>query len=250
MSPKPRTAETGPWQDGFATTRWSVVVSAGRRTSPQSEQALAELCQAYWYPLYAYVRRRGYRREEAEDLTQAFFERLLQKNDLQGLHRDQGKFRAFLLASLKHFLANEWNRSQRAKRGGGIIHLSLDWQSADERYKLDPPDTVSPDQLYDHAWAVALLERVLLRLHDECTAAGKAALFQRAKPFLMLGEETIPYREAGQDLGLDEGAMRVNVHRLRKHYRDLLHDELRQTLADPNMVAEELHSLRTALAPH
>lgn len=235
-------------RDIFVTTRWTVVLSAGRKSSPQSDRALGELCQTYWYPLYAYVRHRGHSKEDAEDLTQAFFARFLKKNYLEGLSAERGKFRAFLLASLKHFLANEWDKSQTQKRGGGALHLSLDWQSADERYHLDPPDPTSPDRLYDRDWALALLERVIARLQEECADDGKAELFEQAKDYLLVGEAAIPYAQAAEKLQLSEGAVRVAVHRLRKRYRELLRDEIAQTLSDPAQVKEELRSLQAALA--
>ena len=246
---KPDSAVPPPAGAVFVTTRWTVVLSAGRKSSPQSDRALGELCQTYWYPLYAYVRRQGHTREDAEDLVQAFFARFLEKNYLEGLSAERGKFRGFLLASLKHFLANEWDKSQRQKRGGGAQHLSLDWQSADERYHLDPPDTASPpDRVFDCEWALALLERVIGRLRDESAAAGKTPLFERAKGYLMVGEAVIPYAQAAEELQMDEGAVRVAVHRLRKRYRELLRDEIAQTLSDPAQVAEDLRSLQAALA--
>ena len=224
------------------------MLSAGHKSSPHSDQALAELCQTYWYPLYAYVRRQGHAKEDAEDLVQAFFARFLEKNYLEGLSAGRGKFRAFLLASLKHFLANEWDKSQRQKRGGGVSHLSLDWQSADQRFHLDPPDPSSPDKTFDREWAMALLERVIARLREECAADEKTALFDQARGYLMVGEKTIPYAEAALSLKMDEGAVRVAVHRLRKRYRHLLRDEIAQTLDDPAQVADELRSLQAALA--
>src|SRR5262245_40193842 len=187
-----------PVHDVFVTTRWTVVLSAGRKSSAQSDRALGELCQVYWYPLYAYVRGQGRTREDAEDLVQAFFARFLERNYLEGLSAERGRFRAFLLASLKHFLANEWDKAQRQKRGGGAVHLSLDWQSADERYHLDPPDPASPDRIFDRAWALALLERVIARLRDECAAQGRSELFEQARGYLMVGEDTIPYAEAAR----------------------------------------------------
>lgn len=234
--------------DVFVTTRWTVVLAAGRKSSPDSDHALAELCQTYWYPLYAYVRRHGHSKEEAEDLVQAFFERFLARNYLGGLTSERGRFRAFLLASLKHFLANEWDKANRLKRGGHLEHLSLDWQDADDRYHLEPPDLASPDRLFDREWALALLARVVDRLAGECARGGKAALFARAKTFLTFGSAAIPSATAAGELGLDEGALRVAVHRLRKRYRELLRDEIAQTLTDPAAVAEELKSLRAALA--
>ena len=244
-----RPSSSAPAGDYFATTRWTVVLSAGRKSSLQSDTALAELCQTYWYPLYAYVRRRGHSKEDAEDLVQAFFERFMEKNYLEGLSAERGKFRAFLLASLKHFLANEWDKANRQKRGGGAQHLSLDWQSAADRYHLDPPDPASAtDGLFDREWAVALLERVITRLQDECIAAGKAELFERARSFLMVGRDAIPFAQAAKELGMEEGALRVAVHRLRKRYRELLRDEIAQTVSDPANIEEELRSLQAALA--
>ncbi len=240
--------ENIPRGDYFVTTRWTVVIAAGRKSSPQSDRALGELCQIYWYPLYAYVRRQGHSREDAEDLVQAFFARFLEKNYLEKLSSERGKFRAFLLASLKHFLANEWDKSQRQKRGGGAQHLSLDWQSADERYHLDPPDPSSPDRTYDREWALALLDLVINRLRDECAADGKARLFEQAKGYLMVGQSAIPYPDAARALEMDEGAVRVAVHRLRKRYRELLRGEIAQTLTDPTQVEHELRSLQAAVA--
>jgi RNA polymerase sigma-70 factor (ECF subfamily) len=246
-SENPTPASSSPG-DIFATTRWTVVVAAGRKSDTQARQALEELCRTYWYPLYAYVRRQGHSKENAEDLTQAFFARFLEKNYLAGLDRERGKFRAFLLASLKHFLANEWDKSQRQKRGGGATLLSLDWQDAETRYRIDPADELSPDKLYDRAWAVTLLERVITRLRDECVADGKAKLFEQLRPFLMVGKSAIPYPDVAATLGMNEGAVRTAVHRLRQRYRQLLRDEIAQTLANPAQVAEELQALFSAFA--
>jgi RNA polymerase sigma factor (sigma-70 family) len=232
----------------FVTTRWTVVLSAGRRSSPQADQALEELCRAYWYPLYAFVRRHGRSREEAEDLTQAFFARFLEKNYLEGLRRERGRFRAFLLAALKHFLANEWDRANRQKRGGQATHLSLDWESAENHYHLEPADTLSPDRLYDRAWALALLEKVITRLREECEAAGRGVLFEQARTFLTTDKAAIPYAAAAAALSMEEGAVRVAVHRLRRRYRELLRDEIAQTLSEPGRVEEEMRTLFSAFA--
>jgi RNA polymerase sigma-70 factor (ECF subfamily) len=225
-----------------------MVLAAGGRPTPQAEQALADLCRTYWYPLYAYARRRGYSKPDAEDLTQGFFARFLERNYLDGLSSDKGRFRAFLLAAMKHFLANEWDRAGRLKRGGGEAPLSLDWQNADTRYQIHPADELSPDRLYDRAWAVTLLEQVILRLQDESAAVGQAALFAELKPFLMVGKKAIPYAQAAAALGLTEGTLRVMVHRLRRRYRELLRTEIAQTLSDPAQVDEEMRALLGAFA--
>ena len=210
--------------------------------------ALDELCRTYWYPLYAYARHQGHLREDAEDLTQSFFARLLEKNYIEGLTSDKGKFRAFLLAALKHFLANEWNRARRQKRGGGVALLPLDWQDGDTRYQISIADHLSPDKLYDRAWAVTLLERVITRLRDESGAEGKSALFEHLKSFLMVGKGSIPYAQAATALGLTEGAARVAVHRLRARYRALLREEITQTLSDPAQADEEMQALFSAFS--
>jgi len=232
----------------FATTHWTVVLAAGRGDSRAADVALEELCRTYWYPLYAYVRRQGHSREDAEDLTQGFFARLLEKNYLEGITSDGGKFRAFLLVALKRFLTNEWDRASRQKRGGGVSPLSLDWQDAESRYQIAPADNLSPDKLYDRAWAVVVLERVITRLRDESGVDGKAALYEQLKTFLMMGKSEIPYGHAAAALKMSEGAVRVAVHRLRRRYRELLREEVAQTLASPAQADEEMQSLFSALA--
>lgn len=229
--------------DVFATTHWTVVLAAGRRSTPQADSALEQLCQTYWFPLYAYVRRRGHTKEDAEDLTQAFFARFLAKNYLDGLSAERGRFRAFLLASLKHFLANEWDRSQRQKRGGSTSHLSLDWQTADTQFQIAATAEPSPDKAFDREWAVALLAKVIERLKAECVVEGKTNLFEQLKIFLTAGKGELSHAAAAQRLGLDESAVRVAVHRLRKRYRQLLRDEIAQTLADTGDVEEEMRAL-------
>jgi RNA polymerase sigma factor (sigma-70 family) len=243
MSAEPSTSSTDSSGDFFATTRWTVVLAAGQHSSPQAARALEELCRAYWYPLYAYVRRRGHSKEDAEDLTQTFFARFLEKNYLDGLSAERGRFRAFLLAALKHFLANEWDKSQRQKRGGQVTHLSLDWQSADTHFHVAASTELSPDAAYDREWAIALLAQVIERLRNECAAENKSNQFETLKPYLMLGKSAIPYGEAAAALGLNEGAVRVAVHRLRKRYRELLREEIAQTLSNPVMIEEEMRAL-------
>jgi RNA polymerase sigma-70 factor (ECF subfamily) len=244
-SPTPSAAGSG---DIFATTHWTVVLTAGRRSTPQADRALEELCSIYWYPLYAYVRRQGRSREDAEDLTQGFFASFLKRNYLEGVSSEKGRFRAFLLTALKHYLSNEHDRASRQKRGGGEKPLSLDWQDAESRYQIEPADQLSPDKLYDRAWAVMQLEKVVGRLREESAAEGKAELFESLKPFLMVGKGAIPYAKAAADLGTNEGAVRVAVHRLRRRYRELLRQEIAQTLSDPAMVEEELQALFSAFA--
>jgi RNA polymerase sigma-70 factor (ECF subfamily) len=229
--------------DVFATTHWTVVLVAGRRHTPQSDGALEELCRTYWFPLYAYVRRRGHTKEDAEDLVQAFFARFLAKNYLAGLSAGRGRFRAFLLASLKHFLINEWKKSQRLKRGGGEKLLSLDWQTADAQFQVAATNEPSPDKNFDREWAVALLAKVIERLQRECEADDKTKLFEQLKIFLTAGKGALPHAEAAKNLGLDETAVRVAVHRLRKRYRILLREEISQTLADAADVDEEMRAL-------
>jgi RNA polymerase sigma-70 factor (ECF subfamily) len=232
---------SGASRDIFATTRWTVVLAAGLRQTPQSDHALEELCRIYWFPLYAYVRRRGHAKADAEDLVQEFFARFLARNYLEGLSAGRGRFRAFLLASLKNFLANEWKKSRRLKRGGGEILLSLDWESADARFQVATTAEPSPDQAFDREWAVALLSRVLERLGTEY--ADKARYFEVLQPFLTAGKGTVSHADAGKALGMDDGAVRVAVHRMRKRYRQLLRDEISQTLTDPAMLENEMQAL-------
>jgi RNA polymerase sigma-70 factor (ECF subfamily) len=232
----------------FHTTRWTVVVAAGQRHTSESDAALEELCRTYWFPLYAYVRRRGHSKEDAEDLTQAFFARFLGRNYLDRLSAERGRFRAFLLASLKHFLANEWDKSQRQKRGGDVMHLSLDWQNTDMQFQAAVASEPSPDKEFDREWAVALLAKVIERLGVECATAGRVRQFEELKVFLTSEKGAVPYTPAANALGIDEGAVRVAVHRLRKRYRELLRDEITQTVSDPSQVEEEMRALLVAIA--
>jgi len=243
--PTPATSAPG---DIFATTHWTVVLAAGRGHTAQADRALEELCRTYWFPLYAYVRRRGHTKEDAEDLTQAFFARFLEKNFLEGLSAERGRFRAFLLASLKHFLANEWDKTQRQKRGGQAPHLSLDWQTADTQFQLAATAEPSPDKAFDREWAVALLAKVIARLCAECEAEGSGRQFAELKAFLTAGKGTLSHAAAAKSLGLDEGAVRVAVHRLRRRYRDLLREQVAQTVPTAADLEEELRNLRAVVA--
>ena len=212
------------------------MLAAGQLHTPQADGALEELCRTYWFPLYAYVRRRGHTKEDAEDLTQAFFARFLEKNYLAGLNAEYGRFRAFLLASLKHFLANERDKSQAQKRGGGEANLSLDWQTADTQFQVAAANEPRPDQAFDREWALALLAKVVGRLQTECEKGGQGKQFAELKIFLTAGKGAVSYAAAAKILGMDETAVRVAVHRLRKRYRILLRDEIAQTLADESQV--------------
>lgn len=223
------------------------MLAAGQSDSPEAAIALEELCRTYWYPLYAYIRRHGHSREDAEDLTQGFFARLLEKNYLESITSDGGRFRSFLLVALKRFMANQWDRANCQKRGGGVSPLSLDWQEAETRYQFVPADNLSPDKLYDRAWATVLLEQVIVRLRDEHGSEGKRDLYEKLKPYLMVGKSEIPYARVATDLKISEGAVRVAVHRLRKRYRELLHEEITQTLATPAQASEEMQALFSAL---
>lgn len=229
--------------DIFVTTHWTVVLAAGQRHTPQSDHALEALCRTYWFPLYAYVRRRGHAKPDAEDLVQAFFARFLAKNYLAGLSEERGRFRAFLLAALKNFLINEWKHASRQKRGGGEAALSLDWETADTKFQIAAQNEPSPDQAFDREWALALLSRVIERLQAECAADGKAKLFEQLKVFLAAGKSETAQSDVAKALGMEEGAVRVAVHRLRKRYRQLLRDEIANTLSDPAMVDEEMRAL-------
>ena len=237
--------EMEPRPGGFSTTRWSVVLAAGQTGDTGSKMAMEELCRIYWYPLYAYVRRRGYSKEDAEDLTQAFLARLFSKNLLGGLSPELGRFRSFLLASLKNFLANEWDKTQRQKRGGGMIILPLACETAEQRYRDEPANHLGPDKLYDRLWAITLLERVLQKL-EEANACNPS--FAALKPFLTVARQEMDYPSVAAELGMSEGAVRVAVHRLRKQYREFLRAEIAETLAEPEQLDDELHALFAAFA--
>jgi DNA-directed RNA polymerase specialized sigma24 family protein len=230
--------------DGFfATTRWTLVMAAG---GAEAAGALEELCAAYWFPVYSYVRRRGFTREDAEDLTQGFFASLLARGDIAGLRKENGKFRAFLLAAVKHFLSNERDKLGRQKRGGGALHLSLDWQEADARFSIADQSSLSPDAAFDREWATALLERVLVALESDAVVAGEGGRFDHLRSYLSFDREQIPYAAAATALGIEEGAVRVAVHRLRGRYRKRLRQEIARTLASPDQVDEELRVLMSA----
>ncbi len=232
----------------FATTHWSVVLMAGQSSDSQASEALEQLCRTYWYPLYAYVRRRGHGHEEAQDLTQGFLLQLLERKSFARVDRERGRFRSFLLGGLNYFLADEHARANAQKRGGGQPVVSFDALAAEQRYALEPLDQLSPDKLFERQWALALLDRVLARLEQEFQEAGKADLFERLRGFLVadVGQET--YAAAAAGLGMTGEAVKKAVQRMRHRYYALFREEVSHTLADPAEVDEELRYLCAVMA--
>jgi RNA polymerase sigma factor (sigma-70 family) len=231
----------------FATTHWSLVVAAGDRKSPQAEEALATLCAGYWYPVYAYIRRLGYPADQAEDLTQAFFTRLLEKDSLADVERGKGKFRAFLMACVRHFLANEQDRQRARKRGGGRSILSFNFLHAESRYDQEPADEMTPERVYEREWAVILLDQVLNRLRDEWVRSGRSRLFEALKIALTGESRSLHYTALATKFSMTPGALKVAVHRLRQRYRELLREEIGRGVDDPAEIDEEIRQLFVAL---
>jgi RNA polymerase sigma-70 factor (ECF subfamily) len=229
----------------FVTTHWSAVLAAGTQDSTQTAEALAVLCRAYWRPLYAYARRRGHNQHDAQDLTQEFFARFLAKNYVAQADREKGRFRSFLLASMKHFLANEWDRANTLKRGGACAFIPLD--EFDEAQQARLESHLPPDQLYERQWALTLLDQVFTHLREECVAAGKAELFDTLRVYLSGEKAAAAYAEAGTALAMSAGAVQVAVHRLRKRYGELLRAEIAHIVSRPEEIDEELRHLFTAL---
>jgi RNA polymerase sigma factor (sigma-70 family) len=231
----------------FATTHWSAVLTAACSDTTRARAALEKLCQTYWYPLYAYARRRGHSPPDAEDLTQGFFARLLKLNSLADVRREKGKFRAFLLASMNHYLADEWDRA-RAQRRDVRRTISLDTGAAETRYRREPADQLTPERLFERQWALTLLETVVQRLHREYEADGKGELFMQLR-FAITGDKSaVPYTDLAARIGMSEEAVRVAVHRLRRRYRQLLREEIAHTVTTEDEVADELRSLRRILS--
>jgi len=231
----------------FVTTHWSVVLAAGHSSVPGAQEALETLCRAYWYPLYVYVRRQGQSPHDAQDLTQEFFARLLEKKYLRLADPDRGRFRAFLLKSLKHFLVNEWEKARTQKRGGGQCVIPLDADIAESRYAAEPAQALTLDQVYEKRWAVTLIEAVLARLRESYAVACQLQVFETLKGFIWGDQTTLSYAELALQLGLTEGAVKVAVHRLRGRYRELLRAEIAKTVATPGEVDEELQHLIAVL---
>lgn len=232
----------------FATTRWSVVLRAGRKDAAGAGEALARLCQTYWYPLYAQVRRRGYNAHDAQDLTQGFFARLIEEGTIARAAPERGRFRSFVLTTLKHYLTDEWEKTQTLKRGGGHQMVSFDADEAEQRFHAEAADTLAPDKAFDRQWAVVLLGEVLAQLEREHREAGKSAQFVVLKQALTGTRSGQPYVELAAKLGVTEGAVKVAVHRLRRRYRELLEAEIAHTVASPEEAAAELNHLFRALS--
>jgi len=232
----------------FATTCWTIVVQAKDQRSPQAQQALAELCRAYWYPLYVFLRRRGYQPDQAEDLTQGFFADLLSRDFLKTVDPAKGRFRTFLLASLEHFLANRHDWERRVKRGGKVHHISIDLRGAEGRYLREPAHEATPERLFERRWTLTLLDHVLDRLECEMILKGKGGLFERLKPALMGAHDEATYALVGKDLGKTESAIRADAFRLRKRFRALIYEEIARTVADPSQVDDEINALFLTLS--
>jgi RNA polymerase sigma factor (sigma-70 family) len=231
----------------FASTRWSLVAAAAQRDAPESEAALASLCGLYWYPLYAYARRRLPTIEDAQDLTQEFFLRLQERNYLRQADQQRGRFRSFLLTAFKHFLANEQERANAHKRGGGRKPLPLDFQSGESRFQREPSHAATAETLYERGWALTLLQQALARLREEQTRAGKSRLFECMKETLTGEDTTRPYAELAVELGMSTEAIKVTVHRLRRRYGELLRAEIAQTVTTPEEIEDEIRDLFAAV---
>jgi len=231
----------------FSTTHWSMVLAAGAFGSAGSREALERLCKTYWFPLYTYLRRRGCDTHEAEDCTQAFFAALLQRHGLQRANPERGKFRSFLLSALNHFLADERDHAGAQKRGGGKEIISLDVEDAETRYRCEPAHDLTPEKLFEKSWSLTVLSNAMARLKAEFAEEGKEQLFESLKPHLPAGKGPASYKDVAARLGLTEAAVKVAVHRLRHRYRQLVREEIAQTVSTPEEVDEEIRDLFAAL---
>lgn len=236
-------SQSGVADPRFTTTHWSVVRRAGQAHQADADEALGRLCQDYWYPLYAYVRRRGYPVEEAQDLTQEFFARLIAKAYVQQADRERGRFRTFLLTALSHFLANEWDKRQTVKRGGRADFVSWDAIRAEDQYRGEPTCEVTAEKLYDRRWALALIEGALEALRQEYRGDGREQWFEALEGYLADDRRDAPWAELGARLGLSEGAVKMRVQRLRRRFGELLRDRVAQTVAGPEQLEAEMQYL-------
>jgi RNA polymerase sigma-70 factor (ECF subfamily) len=240
------TFHTLPGSSQFPTTRWTLVVAAGDPHRKEARSALADLCENYWYPLYAYLRRRGYPADQAQDLTQEFFLRVLEGRYLDRADPDKGRFRSFILTSLKFFVADQEDRHRAQKRGGGVL-MPLEFPSGEERYQREPAHDETPERIFERRWALSMLDRVVDRLRNEFVHHGRPEHFERLKVFL-LGQSEAPYAALAREMNTSEGALKVAIHRLRKRYRELFRQEIADTVADPSEVESELRYLAAVLA--
>ena len=244
--------DLGPLAAGaasFHTTRWTIVMNAAQSQAPGGESALAQLCRTYWYPLYIFARRRGYSPDDAQDLTQSFFLHLLEHQALAGVDRLKGKFRSFLLASFQNHLSDQADHTRRVKRGGGKEFVQLDAEEAEQRYRLEPAESLTPENIFDARWAMTVLGEVLKQLHQEYVAEGKASTFESLKAFLdPYNSTTLPsYEEVADRLQVSVGAVKTLIHRLRKRSTALLRQEVGRTVSDPAEIDQEIHALCEAL---
>jgi RNA polymerase sigma factor (sigma-70 family) len=240
-----QTMHTLPGPSQFPTTRWTLVVAAGDPHRKEARSALVSLCENYWYPLYAYLRRRGHPAEQAQDLTQEFFLRVLEGRYLDRADPEKGRFRSFLLTSLKFFVADEGDRQRARKRGGGGL-VALEFSSGEERYQREPAHDETPERIFERRWALSVLDRVVERLQNEFVQHGRPEHFDRLKVFL-LGQSDAPYAVLAREMNTSEGALKVAIHRLRKRYRDLLRQEIADTVVDTTQVESELRYLAAVL---
>lgn len=237
-----------PAKAWFTTTRWSVVLAAREGEPSNVSEAMETLCSSYWYPLYAYLRRQGRSPVDAQDLTQGFFAHLLTRDFLRGLAKENGRFRTFLMTSLRNFLSDQWDKARALKRGGGQTPISLDDALAEARYHCEPRDEMSAERIYERRWALTLLDRAMTRLHAEFVAGGKGELFDRLRPFQGDGPSPCTAAEAAAQAGMPENTFKSHLLRFRRRYRELLCEEVAQTVATPADVAEELRHLKAVFA--
>lgn len=231
----------------FETTKWSVVLRARAIDEPGSPEALGALCQAYWFPLYAFARRQGHGPDDAADLVQAYFARFLEKKFLLGVRPEAGRFRSFLLVSMRHFLANEWDRARAKKRGGDIDLVALEPAEAEARYAREPSHDLTPERVYERRWALTVIERVHATLRAEFAAAGKLEVLRQLESFLTGAQPQPAYRALGERLSMSEGAVKVAVHRLRRRFGERLREEIADTVVEPAEVDDEIRHLLAAL---
>lgn len=232
----------------FLTTRWTIVLGARNSSSTASMRALESLCQSYWYPLYVFVRRQGYSAHDAQDLTQDFFAKLLEKDYLRTVEREKGRFRTFLIVALKRFLLNEWDKRQAVKRGGRLTHLSLDTDLAESRYLMESSESIPADHLYEKRWALTLLDQAMGRLRADYETTGRGAEFSHLKVYLTVDRSEVSYPLIASALGMTEGAARVALHRLRKRFREMFREEIAGTVSAPDEVDDEVRHVVAVLS--